>query len=136
MQCVDFYVLIIILYLRCLKFTFDVNCCATSQLINAKLISLFPAHFLPLSSLLSVIRYLLYSRTTIHKFRHQKISCNDVKTIRGLNSIRSNVNGVESSHLYGRTPAYRSPILVTVYEIRAEITFIVLCLLRATSLAG
>lgn len=89
-----------------------------------------------LFSSLSWLRYLLYSRTTVHKLRHQKISCNDAKTIRGLNSIRSNVNGVESSRLYRRTPAYRSPILVTVYEIRAEITFIVLCPLRATSLAG
>jgi len=99
-----------------------------SQLINvSRLLSL---SLLPLSWL-----HLLYS-ITVHKFRHQKIICNNAKTIRGLNSIRSNVNGVESSRLYGRTPAYRSPILVTVYEIRAEITFIVLCPLRATSLAG
>jgi len=79
---------------------------------------------------------ILYSRTTIHKFYHLKISCNDMKIIRGLNSIRSNVNRMESSRLYGRTLAYRSPILVTVYEIRAEITFIVLCPLRATSMAS
>lgn len=46
------------------------------------------------------------------------------------------MNGVESRRPYGRTPAYRSSILVTVYEIRTEITFIVLCPLRATSLAG
>ncbi|KYM78517.1 hypothetical protein ALC53_11172 [Atta colombica] len=72
----------------------------------------------------------------IHKFYHLKISCNDMKIIRGLNSIRSNVNRMESSRLYGRTLAYRSPILVTVYEIRAEITFIVLCPLRATSMAS
>ncbi|EGI57866.1 hypothetical protein G5I_14053 [Acromyrmex echinatior] len=70
------------------------------------------------------------------RFYHLKISCNDTKTIRGLNSIRSNVNRMESSRLYGRTLAYRSPILVTVYEIRAEITFIVLCPLRATSTAS